>query len=254
MNEHILKLIEKSFSLILFLKVYMIALVILSIYKNTDPKKNIVNYRRFGFISIAQLPVLVTLSMKNSPINLLIGQGYEKLNFLHRFIGRMVFLFGLIHGALQFRFQTVVRKSFRLHEVTLYGFIALVALFMISLTGLRVFRNSAYQVFLMIHIIGYVVVIVSLWKHTPAAQPYVAYITAVSCFDYLMKMVKARIKNATFTAMPGGLTRIEVHGVNDGWLAGQHVFIRVLKGRHIFEKHPFTISNAPNSSSPHGRR
>ncbi|CAH7666400.1 hypothetical protein PPACK8108_LOCUS752 [Phakopsora pachyrhizi] len=241
-----------NFGQTLIIIVYMVALVILSLYNNTDDATNIVNYRRFGFIALAQLPILVTLSMKNGPLNYFIGQGYEKLNFLHRFIGRMVFVFSLVHGALQIRFQVTIRKSFRLHEASLYGFIALCALFMMAFTGLRFFRSATYQLFLMTHIIGYIVVIVTLWMHTPATQPYIAYIIAATGFDYLMKIVKARVKNATFTAMPGGLTRIEVHGINDGWRAGQHVFIRVMKGRHIFEKHPFTIANAPNSSSPHG--
>ncbi|MBW0531637.1 hypothetical protein O181_071352, partial [Austropuccinia psidii MF-1] len=235
-----------------FMLIYMIILVILSLYQNTNSNTSILNYKRFGFIAISQLPLTFILAMKNGPMSWLSGQGYEKLNFLHRFIGRMVFVFALVHGSLNLRLKQKLFNAIHITGPARPGLIALCALALIVFTGLRVFRNKFYQIFLICHIIGYLTAIVALWKHVDATHPYLAVCIAAICFDSICKLLKTRLKRATFTAMPAGLTRIEVAGVKDGWRAGQHVFIRVLKGRHIFEKHPFTIANAPNSTTPYG--
>ncbi|KAI8452654.1 hypothetical protein BY996DRAFT_7210406 [Phakopsora pachyrhizi] len=164
----------------------------------------------------------------------------------------MVFTFGLIHGVLQLRKQLIRKRPFRLVKAPLTGIIALCALLLMVLTGLRFIRKNLYQLFLVAHIVGYVTAIVALWMHTPATQPYLAFVIAVIGFDFLVTIIKSRFKRAIFTAMPDGLTRIEVQGINNGWRPGQHVYIRVLRARFFFEKHPFTIANAPSSSSPHG--
>lgn len=50
---------------------------------------------RFGHLAIAQLPAISLLAMKNSPLALVFGKGYEKLNFLHRFVGRVMVFFAV---------------------------------------------------------------------------------------------------------------------------------------------------------------
>ncbi|KAG2094852.1 uncharacterized protein F5147DRAFT_406033 [Suillus discolor] len=45
------------------------------------------------------------------------------------------------------------------------------------------------------------------------------------------------------------MTLIRVHNCNDGWLAGQHVRLRVFFSDRVFESHPFTILSAPPSHS-----
>ncbi|PLW50847.1 hypothetical protein PCASD_01159 [Puccinia coronata f. sp. avenae] len=234
------------------LLLYLILLVVLSLYRNTDGTRSIMNYRRFGFIAIAQFPLLFALSMKNSPLNYITGVGYERINFIHRSIGRIIFAFALIHGSLQLKLQHDMTGQIHFKKASLYGLVSLWLLAFLNLMGTRFVRNSMYQVFLASHVLGYVTLIAMLWLHSKHTRPYLEASIAFVAFDNLLKMSKSRVKCATFTAMPGGLTRIKVHGLNDGWRAGQHVFLRVLKGRHIFEKHPFTIANAPNSSTPYG--
>jgi hypothetical protein len=54
-----------------------------------------------GFLALAQLPVVFLFSSKNSIISFLSpGHGYEKLNFVHRWAGRGLFLAVAIHGGL----------------------------------------------------------------------------------------------------------------------------------------------------------
>ncbi|KAH9449228.1 hypothetical protein MJO28_010335 [Puccinia striiformis f. sp. tritici] len=232
--------------------VYLILLLVLATYKNIDGDISTTNYRRFGFIAVSQFPLMFALSMKNSPLNHITGIGYERLNFIHRAIGRVIFISAIIHGSLQMNLQMMFMGTIAFQGPTLYGIVSLCTLALLNLMGLRFVRNSLYQVFLVIHICGYVTLIAMLWLHADCARPFLKASIALLVLDNVLKIFKSKVKRATFTAMPGGLTRIEVQGINDGWRAGQHVFLRVLKGRQIFEKHPFTIANAPNSSTPYG--
>lgn len=40
-----------------------------------------------------------------------------------------------------------------------------------------------------------------------------------------------------------------MHDCDDGWVAGQHVRLRVFFSGRVFESHPLTIVNAPSSTS-----
>lgn len=55
--------------------------------------------KRAAHIAVAQLPFVFALAAKNSLTSLL-GKDYARLNFLHRFCGRMIVLCGAFHGGL----------------------------------------------------------------------------------------------------------------------------------------------------------
>ncbi|EGG00404.1 uncharacterized protein MELLADRAFT_93237 [Melampsora larici-populina 98AG31] len=224
---------------------------------------------RFGFLAVSQLPITFALSMKNSPLGYLIGEGYEKLNFLHRFTadflctwwldvsGRLMFLFALVHGALLMKIQVERTGTIHLgHAPPSWGFAALVTMLVMGFTGWRVIRERFYQLFLVIHVIGYIVILVTIWKHVPATHPYVYVSIAFLGVDHVLKALKTRYTDASLSIMPGGLTRIEVHGINEGWHAGNTIwggFFEVTLLTNVCNlfaiQHPFTIVNAPNRSS-----
>ncbi|KAG0143206.1 hypothetical protein CROQUDRAFT_717318 [Cronartium quercuum f. sp. fusiforme G11] len=229
--------------------IYIGLSILFALYKNSD-ENGLINYKRFGFLAISQLPITFGLSMKNSPLGYLIGEGYEKLNFLHRFTGRLIFIFGLIHWALLMRLQIKATGRIKIKESPyVWGFSAIVAMLCMGLTGWKVIRERFYQIFMLTHVLGYLVVIVTLWYHVNETHPYISTAIAFLVLDHVLKALKTKYTDATISAIPGGLTRFEVHCIPDGWRAGQHVFIRVLNGRNMFEKHPFTIANAPRHSS-----
>lgn len=49
--------------------------------------------------------------------------------------------------------------------------------------------------------------------------------------------------------LTNNLLKIRVADCNDGWVAGQHIRLRVFFSRHVFESHPLTILSAPPSIS-----
>lgn len=55
------------------------------------------NPNRFGFLALACLPPIFVLSVKNGPIAWVVGRGWTAVNFLHRWLGRMMVLLVLLH-------------------------------------------------------------------------------------------------------------------------------------------------------------
>jgi len=62
-------------------------------------------------------------------------------------------------------------------------------------------------------------------------------------------MLRYRIKDSTLLSIDKQMTIIRVHGGNGGWVAGQHVRLRVFFEGRVFESHPLTIASAPPAIS-----
>lgn len=69
-------------------------LIAVGILLFSDP---VTNANRAGWIALSQFPVSVALAAKNSLVGLLIGKGYEKLNYIHRWVGQLMFIAILFH-------------------------------------------------------------------------------------------------------------------------------------------------------------
>lgn len=55
------------------------------------------NPNRFGFIALACVPPMFVLSSKSGPVQWLLGKGWTSVNFLHRWMGRIMVLLVLLH-------------------------------------------------------------------------------------------------------------------------------------------------------------
>ncbi|KAI8458184.1 ferric reductase like transmembrane component-domain-containing protein [Phakopsora pachyrhizi] len=230
--------------------IYLAGTIVAWLYGNTSDDKALFNFIRPGYIAASQIPFLFIFSMKNNPIGWIVGEGYERLNVYHGFLGRIIFGFSVIHGVNEFGLQNE-RGGIKIRGSVLYGLIALIALAAVLITSFKLFRDYFYQTFMITHILGYIIFLVMVVVHEGGTLIYVILGVIPLVIDGLMKTIRTKIRPAKFEAMPGGMTRISVQGLNSGWRAGQHVFIRVLRGKHYFEKHPFTIVNAASEMSPY---
>ncbi|THH15440.1 hypothetical protein EW146_g5043 [Bondarzewia mesenterica] len=209
------------------------------------------NPNRAGFLAIAQLPVVFLFATKNSILSLLLGpgNGYEKLNYVHRWSGRGVFLGAVIHGSLWIRNHLQYSLPILGQQKETSGVATFALLCIIVLTSLRPVRLFFYQFFFIIHILTYVAFFVTLCYHTIYAAPWIYPPLAFYGLDLLMRLFRYRIKDATLSPMGEEMTIIQVQDSDGGWEAGQHVRLRVFFGGRVFESHPLTILNAPTSSS-----
>ncbi|KAH9942669.1 incomplete iron reductase [Amylocystis lapponica] len=218
------------------------------------------NPQRAGVVFASQVPFVITLATKNNIIGWLVGYGYEKLNYLHRLVGRFAILAVNVHG-IGYMFTFTSEGSFweRLagRPNVAWGFVGLVAADVLFLLSTSIVRELCYPVFYVSHILMTMVFLGSLCVHESWAIPYVVAAAAIYVFDRILRIVRSRYTVANLYALPElRMTRIEVPAVNAGWRAGQHVRIKVLSlGMGWLgwaETHPFTIASVSQASGDEG--
>ncbi|KAG5734705.1 Ferric reductase transmembrane component 5 [Termitomyces sp. T112] len=205
---------------------------------------------RAGWVAVSQLPIVIALATKNNIIGTLMGFTYEKLNYLHRFIGQLVVIAANIHS-LGYFYKWSIGGTFQASISTphiIWGLVGLVALDCIFFFSLSFWRNRYHNIMLPVHIIGLVIAIPAIWMHKPSTMRWMCACIGIYGFDHVCRFIKTRISTATIRPLPEmNSTRVEVPYINGGWRAGQHVRLRVLTfGLGWFgwtEAHPFTIAS-----------
>ena len=115
---------------------------------------------RIGVIAYALTPFSVFLSNRESLLSLLTGIPYQNFNFLHRWLGFIIFAQSTLHTIAWlivelnlYQPQPQVWKAFISETYAIWGFVAMVAIlilfilslpFAIRLTGYEVFRKLHY--------------------------------------------------------------------------------------------------------------
>ncbi|KAH8088905.1 ferric reductase like transmembrane component-domain-containing protein [Cristinia sonorae] len=206
---------------------------------------------RDAWIAVSQLPFVFALAAKNNVFTVLTGAGYEKLNYLHRYAGRLVVLAANVH-ALGFIYKWTLSGVWtaRLQEAEFrWGLVALVSFDILAIFSLRTVRQLSYNLFYFTHLVGGVVLIIAISFHQPASRPYTIIAAGLYAGDRLIRLLKSRICTAHVQCIPDlGTTLIRIPRLNAGWRAGQHVRIRVLSAKMGWlgwaELHPYTIAGA----------
>lgn len=209
------------------------------------------NPNRAGFMALAQLPVVFLFATKNSVLSLLLGpgHGYEKLNYIHRWSSRCLFLGAAVHGCLWINNHlqyglTILGNKKEQTGVATFGLLCVIVL-----TSLAPVRKYCYQVFWTIHLLAFPAFFIMVCYHTIYATPWIFPPLAFYGLDVLMRLFRFRIKDATLTPIDKFMTIIHVGDCDGGWVAGQHVLLRVFFSGRVFESHPLTIMSAPPSIS-----
>ncbi|KAF8201142.1 hypothetical protein K438DRAFT_1965667 [Mycena galopus ATCC 62051] len=222
-----------------------------AIYGSRGPFTDI---NRYGLISISQVPFIFALGSKNNILGMLLGMGYEKLNFLHRFVARLAIITAHLHG-LGYIYKWCIANTF-MQEISqqknYFGLCMLLSFDCILLSSLAFIRKNAYNFFLYSHVIFTNVLLICAFYHYPQVMPYVVATAFIFGINKLLQIAKTRVKMATIRPIPQlGMTRIEIPNLNKGWRAGQHVRIQVFSfamGRMGWAQvHPFTIASESNS-------
>ncbi|KAF5329724.1 hypothetical protein D9619_009486 [Psilocybe cf. subviscida] len=208
------------------------------------------NSNRAGFIALAQLPVLFLFGTKNSILSILLGPSfsYDKLNFIHRWSGRLMFLGGLLHGSLWIRNHLQYGIQIIGAQKEESGIASFALLGVIVVSSVRGVRRGMWGVFWMLHILAFPAFFITVCYHTIYAAPWIFPPLAFYGFDLLLRMFKHRTLDAVLVPVDKQMTLVHIPHVTTGWRAGQHVRLRIFAaagGAHIFESHPLSIYTAP---------
>ncbi|CUA67450.1 putative iron reductase [Rhizoctonia solani] len=229
---------------------------------------------RTAHIAIAQIPILFVLGTKNNILSHILGKSYEKLNFVHRTVGKSSLFLGEevnLRGAHDFLALQAASCLYAPHYMRLgnvvikysghgdlgqtmkvpwvqAGIASWIGLIIVTFASIGIVRAKFYEFFFNSHMIGIFMFMVAIHFHAPAVVvPYTLSGLAFYVIDLVFRAWRMQIRPATISAIDDQMTLITVHDIDDGWKAGQHVWIRILKDNFSWESHPFTIANAPAS-------
>lgn len=227
-------------------------------------------WERIGFrnawVTVTQVPLLYLLASKCSIIGLIVGTSHERLNWIHRWVGRTMFVTASVHG--WYFYTEWVRADFVEYELKMmpmvkYGFGAWGVLLWCLVSGLAPFRRMAYELFVLQHLVSAVVFLWLIYVHVPSSARYnVWFAIAALCFDRVCRTALLAWQNikvfpdkskcnggqrighhAQLRAVGDSITVVTIKDVHFTWRAGQHLYLWVPR-IGLAEAHPYTIACA----------
>lgn len=255
--------------------------ILTMLFQNTilQPDDSMYVYRwekmgyRAAWISITQIPFIYLTATKLNPMSLLSGISYERLNYLHRWASRTVFVTVIFHWSYFFTewsLADIVQLVFELMPMVTYGFIAWGILGWQVLTSFGFFRSMCYELWVFQHIASAGVLLWALYMHIPAYARYNIWMSiGFVAFDQVGRLLWNVVQNvgllrrgpkgmslgynASLEALPDGYTKVRIPNIHFTWRAGQHVYLSIPR-IGAFEAHPFTIANHQDCDQENGSR
>lgn len=248
----------------------IVTLMVLCFYKldtTNQWKWEDVGYRT-GFITIAQLPLIFLLAGRQNIIGYLAGMGYERLNWFHRWVSRTLWLTATIHMGFWFRDwgqYDYITYQLKNDPLAKRGFAAWIILSFTVISSAAPVRKISYEFFVLQHLVTFVGFIVAVWLHAPnEVKAWVWIPIGLLMFDRVARYAWATYANlsifhrsankhplwanrASFTPLPGNITRITIENPGIRWKPGQHVFLTCHSIAPL-QCHPFTIVSLPEDN------
>ena len=224
-----------------------------------------------GWITLAQLPLVFLLAGKRNLIGYATGTSYERLNWIHRWVARCMFITATIHLGYFFRTWAqydYIERKLEIDIISRRGLGAWCVLLWIVLSSFAPIRGWRYELFVAQHIISFIGFVVMVRLHTPSdAHVYVWVPVAVFFFDRALRIIymlytnlaifhPGRLPrpsgpftcNATFHALSDKATKVVILNPPFSWSPGQHAFVSC-HSLVPLQSHPFTITTLSSDNS-----
>ncbi|UKZ88767.1 uncharacterized protein TrAFT101_004504 [Trichoderma asperellum] len=224
-----------------------------------------IGYRN-AWVTLTQLPMIFLLSMKVNVIGFLVGTGHERLNWLHRWVARTMFVTATVHG-FHFWTEWVLADFVDLELETMpmvkYGLGAWAILLWNVVIGFVPIRRLAYEVWVLQHVAASIAMLVLVYLHIPTNARFLFWL-AVSflVFDRAARWALLLWQNLRFKtggsacqgrrrvghqilarAVADTTTVVTIKDVHFNWTPGQHVYLWIPRLGPL-EAHPYTIACA----------
>lgn len=225
-------------------------------------------WERIGFrnawVTVMQVPLLYLLASKTNVLAFIAGTSYERLNWLHRWVARTMFVTATVHG-FHFWSEWVIADfvdlELQMMPIIKYGLGGWAILLWMVVTGFKPFRSMAYELFVIQHIMAAAFFLWVVYVHIPSYARYnIWFAIAAICFDRLSRFGLLLWQNIKFkpnnTRCKGGqrfgyqvllsaigesMTVVTIKDVHFKWQPGQHLYLW-LPRVGPFETHPYTIA------------
>ncbi|KAJ5145468.1 uncharacterized protein N7515_000032 [Penicillium bovifimosum] len=228
---------------------------------------------RVGTLAYALTPLSVLLSSRESFLSIITGLPYQSFNFLHRWLGYIIFVQSSLHTigwcVVELRLyqpQPTVGIEWITETYMIWGVVAMILLFLLFVLstpwGIRL---TGYETFRKLHYILAMVYIGACWAHWKQLKCFMWPSLIFWFLDRGARLVRTALlhyhpdhsnaigfsfksSEATITRFPdsehGDVIRLDLHNTQDAWTIGQHYYLTFAKCS-IWQSHPFTPLNVP---------
>ncbi|KAF9730450.1 hypothetical protein PMIN02_002039 [Paraphaeosphaeria minitans] len=178
---------------------------------------------RAAWTTVSQIPLVYLLSAKRGPLKYLTGLSYERITWLHKWVGRMIFVSATTHMAIMLcsiSISELTSSHDDAMQVVRYGVGAYLLLLWIAVSSIIGVRKRWYRFFHISHWISTIVFLGLAFNHVPsyARLPIYASIGLVATdkmlvtFGYLLfNMTLRPIKTKLRKFRRGPSSAREVH-------------------------------------------
>lgn len=262
---------------------YLLVLSLVGIVYNTwiTPVKNqagVFNTRtslgpwsdRVGVLAYALTPLSVLLSSRESLLSVLTGLSYQTFNFLHRWLGYIIFVQSALHTVgwcvVQIRLyqpQPSVGLEWVRQTYIAWGLVAMILLtLLVVLSTPWAIRRTGYEFFRKAHYVLAMVYVGACLAHWQRLQCFLIPSLLLWGLDRGARLFRTALlqyhpwtsgggfgpSQATVTRFSddqhGDVIRLDVDKEQDPWAVGQHFYLCFTECS-IWQSHPFTPLNAP---------
>ncbi|KAJ7729939.1 ferric reductase like transmembrane component-domain-containing protein [Mycena metata] len=216
-----------------------------------------------GVLSLAVFPLVWLMAARNNFFIPLTGWGFETFQVLHRWLGRLAFMYAQLH-TVAYTAQYVRRGEWSLKYLTslwfIWGAVAMVALFLLCTGSLRPLRTRYYETFLALHvllsiftIVGTQLHIIHLYGEEYHYRKWIWVVVVIWGLERTVRLLRMLVlswhapRAATITLVPGSdgaVMRLTVP-VPRAYTpsAGHHfyVYFPTLDWR-VWENHPLSVA------------
>lgn len=199
-------------------------------------------------LAVSNLAFVTFLSLKNTPLGFLTSYSYERLNILHQVAGYCTITWSLLHAVVYIVAWSQSNSLEKLLEKSqVMGIIGGFAMLVILATALLL-RKLRYEVFYIIHIVMFMLILIVVGMHRPdlskKALVIVIFAASIWVLDRIIRFVKLSLfgfgNSATVAPLQCGGTRITLLRAPPGATPGSHCFLWI-PGIRMAQSHPFTV-------------
>lgn len=227
---------------------------------------------RIGILAYALTPFSVLLGSRESLLSLLTGVPYQHFNFLHRWLGYVIFVQSVLHTigwcvieARLYQPQPTVGKEWIAQLYMQWGVVAMILLtFLFVLSQPAVIKLTGYEFFRKTHYVLAMVYIGACWGHWDKLKCFLLPGLLLWFLDRGARLVRtgllhynvlptggmgfhsAKAEMSVFSDSDGDVVRMDFSHPQDAWSVGQHFFLTFPEST-LWQAHPFTPLSLPVS-------
>jgi predicted ferric reductase len=226
---------------------------------------------RIGVFAYALTPLSIMLASRESILSLVTGLPYQSFNFLHRWLGYVIFLQSALHTIAWtivetrlYQPQPYVARDWIRQQYMIWGVAAMVLLtLLVVLSTPWGIRLTGYEFFRKAHYILAMVYIGACWGHWEQLKVFLLPGLIVWFIDRGIRLARTTLLHYNFLPsghmgfrsasanitlykdeVNGDIVRLDYDHPQDAWAVGQHFYLTFPESS-IWQSHPFTPVSLP---------